>query len=250
MREASSQDNGEFVIDGLWGALGFLALAIFLANLLVLIYIVATHEKTSLAGLSVGDLITSSIGTWSGFLGGAYFVAKRRGTGSLRRDYGLKFNLKIDLPIGILSGVLLQLVVIPLLYQPLESVIPNLQKQLSGPANQITSSAHGLSIDTIVVGLIIVVGAPFAEEIFFRGLLLGSIGYKTRKMTVFVGNLITVVSSAIIFALAHVEPLQTLGLFAVGIVLAVYRIKLKRLGAGIVTHASFNLVTFIALVHR
>ena len=65
--------------------------------------------------------------------------------------------------------------------------------------------------------LLIAVGAPFVEEIAFRGLVWGAIvkrGWSPWVATVVAG---------VPFALLHVEPLRVAPLLAAGIVLGVVR---------------------------
>ena len=230
----------------IWGALLAIVVAYAFSSIFLLGWMALSGEKVSATSLTAGDLVSSSLGTWLGFFGAAWVTSRRLGTGSLRRDYSVYIRPLVDVPVGVVSGLVLQFAILPLVYLPLEPLIPNLQQKLSGPATYITSAGHGWTV--ALVGLVIVVGAPVVEEIFFRGLLLQSISYKLRNLRRRRANVISVLLSAIGFGIAHVEPLQLLGLVAVGIVLGTLRIFYKRLGPGMVAHATFNLITFIALV--
>ena len=53
--------------------------------------------------------------------------------------------------------------------------------------------------------------------------------------------------SAVLFGLAHFEPLQLPALVSLGVILGVMAVSTKRLGPSIFAHAGFNLVTMIAL---
>jgi membrane protease YdiL (CAAX protease family) len=112
------------------------------------------------------------------------------------------------------------------------------KRELEEPVRNITKSAHGASY--ILLTIVVVVGAPVVEELFFRGLLLRSL---QRRF----GDAWAVVGSALVFGLAHFEPLQLPALVALGVVLGIMAVRTKRLGLGIFTHAGFNLVTMIAL---
>ena len=240
---------GEF--DPQFGAVSYATLAIVVALLLSNIFLTAWvfiyHISFNGNSITATELLASSIGTWTGFLGSAYLISRTRGTNSMVNDYSIRME-PIDILIGIFSGVVLQYVILPLAYLPLEPLIPHLQQKLSGPANQITGAGHGASV--LLVGLILVVGAPFAEEVFFRGLLLQSIAFQLRSHKQILRIGLTVLLSSLGFGIAHAEPLQLLGLFLVGIVLAILRIVFDRLGPTLVTHATFNFVTFIALTHH
>ncbi len=232
----------------IWGAILAIVVAYIASTALLLLWIAVSGEVVHSGSLTIGDLISSSMGTWIGFFGAAVIASRTRGTHSMRADYGISIRPMVDVPLGIVSGLALQFLVLPAIYLPLEPLIPHLQSKLSGPANYITSAGHGAGI--LAVGLVIVVGAPIVEEIFFRGLLLQSISVKLARFGKRRGAIFSVLLSSVAFGIAHVEPLQLLGLTAVGIVLATLRIKFNRLGPGMITHATFNFITFAALYHK
>ncbi len=99
-----------------------------------------------------------------------------------------------------------------------------------------------------------VVGAPFFEELFFRGLLLkgllgvfGITGDGARSLKA-VGVVAAVVVDGLLFGLAHAEFEQLAGLAVFGCILAVVACKTRRLGMNMVSHATFNLVAILAIV--
>jgi membrane protease YdiL (CAAX protease family) len=104
-------------------------------------------------------------------------------------------------------------------------------------------SGHGLGPGFVVFALAAAVGAPIAEEIFFRGLAqpvlqryLGGVG----------GLLVT----AVAFGFAHlgsnpIEVVVPLAFF--GVVLGALAWRTGRLGPGIVAHMTFNGVTVVLL---
>ena len=57
-----------------------------------------------------------------------------------------------------------------------------------------------------------------------------------------------VLISAVLFGLAHGEPVQFAGLALFGVVLAVLVQRTRRLVPSFVTHASFNAVALVALM--
>ena len=241
MDTLSEKDFGEVKAFGttLWG----LAVALVASNVFAIIYILA-ENVTSTTTLSTGELIVSSIGVYLGFFGAPLLIARRQ-----NRRFADLFHISfkaVDLLIGVVVGVGLQLAVIPLLYLPLEALSPSIKTAISQPAQRLTSSAHGFTVDTLIVGLILVGFSPLFEEIFFRGLAWQSLrNYKISN------NVLRAVvvngGSAALFAAAHFEPLQTLGLFVVGLVFAVMRYRFNRLGPTIVAHAAFNFITFASM---
>ena len=241
MDTLNEKDFGEVKAFGatLWG----LAVALVASNVFAIIYILADNV-TSTTTISAGELIVSSLGVYLGFLGTPLLVARKRQQ-RLRELFHLNFKA-IDIVIGVVVGVALQLAVIPLLYLPLEALSPSIKTALSQPAQRLTSSAHGFTLDTLIVGLILVVFSPLFEEIFFRGLAWQSLrNYKITNN--FLRAIVVNGGSAVLFAAAHFEPLQTLGLFTVGLVFAIMRYRFNRLGPTIVAHAAFNFITFATM---
>ena len=90
--------------------------------------------------------------------------------------------------------------------------------------------------------LIVGVGAPIIEEIFYRGLCQGAL--LKRGMHPAVAILIT----AVVFGLSHGELLQLPALVLFGAVAGWLAHRTGRLGPGIAAHVAFNMVTVIALL--
>ena len=181
---------------------------------------------------------------WVGFLGAVALASRRRGTGHIGHDMRLGIR-PWDFVVGPLVGVAGQVLLIPLLYIPLRYAIPHLDRRLGEPARHLTGGFHGPTL--AVIGVLTVLVVPVVEELFFRGLVLGSMlrlfGNAGRSL----GPALAVVVTGILFGLAHFEPLQFLGLAAFGIVLSMLAYKTGRLGPGILAHASFNLVAILAI---
>ena len=81
---------------------------------------------------------------------------------------------------------------------------------MSEPARTLTDRA-GSDAEVVLLVLMVVVGAPIVEELFFRGLVLRSIQARWNDG-------LALVASALLFALVHFQPLQFPGLFAFGLV--------------------------------
>ncbi len=184
------------------------------------------------------------VGLWVGFFLAPLVASKLRGTGRLLADVGLAFR-PIDV-VGIAIGIGGQLVV-ALLYAPFVNHLHNFQ----APTTKITGGAHGGAF--VVIAVLTVLGAPFFEEVFFRGLLFrgllglfgfdgGAAGSRWAPRVV-----LPVVLDGALFGLAHAEWQQLAGLAVFGCILAVVALRTKRLGMNIVSHASFNLIAIIAV---
>lgn len=217
-----------------WGigdaAIGYVV-AIFASGALGAIWLArAGSTELSLAGLALAQ-----VGLWAGFLGAPLFAAKRRGSGSLRDDFGLHMRPR-DALVGVPVGLGCQLVLVPLLYLPLSLLVDT--SELSEPARQLTGQAKGPAF--VALALVLIIGAPVIEELFFRGLLLRG----CRRRWGATGALIV---SACVFGATHFQLLQFFGLAAFGGVLAWLALRYDRLGPAIWAHAAFNTVTVVAL---
>jgi len=174
------------------------------------------------------------IGLWAGLYWSAQRASSKRGTGSVFRDFGVRFTAG-DLGIGLAAGFLVQLAV-ALMYLPFS----DLNSELSAPARSLTEQAPGDGA-MILLTVLVVAGAPFIEELFFRGVLLGAL----RRF----GAAIAVLVSAVAFSLVHFGQLLAMPAFVLlGVVLGALAVWRDRLGAAIVTHATFNAITMAVLL--
>jgi uncharacterized protein len=184
---------------------------------------------------TLGALAAGEAALWLGLLGAPIWASRIKGAGSLAEDFGFSFRWS-DVPLGVVAGVVCQYFLVWLIYLPLRQFVS--QHDLEAPVRQVTDNAHGVSY--FILTVVVVVGAPIVEELFFRGLVLRSL---QRRFS----DAWAVVGSAVVFGVAHFELLQLPALVALGIVLGVMAVRTKRLGLGIFTHAGFNLVTMVAL---
>ena len=88
---------------------------------------------------------------------------------------------------------------------------------------------------------LIAVGAPFVEEISFRGLVWGAV--VKRGWSPWLATL----AAALPFALLHVEPLRVAPLLAAGLVLGTVR-QFGGLGASMLGHAVVNVIGVIGIL--
>lgn len=162
-----------------------------------------------------------------------WYVSRRWGTGRLGADIGLRFRWS-DLgwgPLIWISAVICQVVVAAVV---LATGIPT------------SSNVEGIGeIDadrSYVVALLItaVVAAPIVEEMVFRGVVM-------RGLLARLGVVITIALQAVLFGLAHVDPVRGVGnvglvliLSGVGAALGVAAFLLRRIGPVIIAHAIFN----------
>jgi uncharacterized protein len=191
-------------------------------------------------------IVSGLIGLWVGFFFAAVMASRVRGTKRLAADLGIAFRL-IDL-LGIAIGIGGQLLV-TLLYLPFISHLHDFQ----APTTKLTGGSHGASF--VVIAVLTVLGAPFFEEVFFRGVLfnglLGFFGATPTRLREGTTKVLVigaaVVTDGLLFGLAHAELEQLAGLAVFGCILAVVAFKTQRLGMNMVAHAAFNLVAVIAI---
>lgn len=188
--------------------------------------------------LPLGWLAVAQTGLWLGYLGVVWYAARYKGNG-MRQDFGLAIQLG-DIPIGLGVGIAAQYLIVPLVYVPLRLLVHFNAEDISKPARDITDRASG-PVGVILLVLIVGIGAPIVEEIFFRGLLQRSL---IRK----VGPAWGIGLTAVIFGAVHFEPLQFPALALAGAAFGILAYRSGRLGPSIVAHMLFNLTAVIALL--
>jgi membrane protease YdiL (CAAX protease family) len=232
----------------LFAGLGFLGGQVLAALSVALSAAVSgnLHSLTAITHLAEPPtwyIVSTLIGLWAGFFGAAWLASSVRGTRSLVRDVGLRFRW-IDL-IGIPIGVGGQILVV-LMYIPIAHHVHDFNQRFDAPSQRLTGGSHGLGYT--VIAILTVVGAPFFEELFFRGVLLRSLARLFGTIGGWVGPSLAIIISGVIFGLAHAESLQLLGLAVFGIILSFVAYRTGRLGMNMVAHATFNLMAVVAVV--
>ena len=109
------------------------------------------------------------------------------------------------------------------------------------PSQQIPEEYYEHGLPLLVLGLAVVIAAPIAEEVFFRGFLFGGL---IARMAFLPAALI----SGVIFAMAHTDPGLVIPFAIVGGVLAYIYRRSGSLFTAIGVHFLFNFVSFMLLV--
>ena len=207
---------------GLWDALWALliASALGLGVGVLLLVIDAPLWAQVIIGTSV---------PWIGFAGWPLVATARRGNGP-RVDLGLRLTWP-DVGWGALAGVLATIAaaIAALITQ---AFAPDVTSAAGDAADQLLKGSSRLAI--VIFALMIMVGAPIVEELFFRGLLFAAL----RKRGVPV--VWTVIITAVLFAGFHFEPVRLLILLPSGLLLGWVRAKTGSLGASMVAHGLIN----------
>jgi membrane protease YdiL (CAAX protease family) len=198
----------------------------------------AGYDSTTNAPIWV--TMASAFALWVPMVAALWVVSDRYGRRSFRTDFGLRFEL-VDVA-GIAIGALSQLVLVRLIYWPLEHAWPSTfnKTRVERNARDLYDQAHGGWWLGLI--LIVVVGAPFVEELVYRGMLQRA---AARRLN----DVVAVVAVAAFFALIHFRWVEYPGLFAFGLVLGVCAWRTGRLGMGIFAHMAFN-ATGLMLVAR
>ena len=172
------------------------------------------------------------VGLWCGFGAAIYYAYVH---GHLRTTPGQWRPRVSDLGYVAL-GVACQLVV-DLAYRPFHP--PSLDR----PVHHLFAAAHGAGFVLLIVMTVVL--APVMEEWLFRGVIYRGVAQGGAGR----GSVVRAVAlSAVLFALAHAELVQFVGLAFLGVVLAVLVARSGRLVPSIVTHVSFNAVAVLALL--
>jgi hypothetical protein len=186
------------------------------------------------------DLLATA-GLWAGFLGVPWVVIRLRGAA---RGPGMVAALGIRArPVdafGLLLGVVCQYALVAAVSLPWVWVLGRKLTELDDPARELTERA-GDPASRVLLVLVVAIGAPIAEEIFFRGFL-------QRGLMAWVPAPAAIAVSSLLFAVTHFQLLQFPALAAFGAVLGVLAYRTGRLGPSIATHMGFNTVTVILLL--
>lgn len=171
---------------------------------------------------------------WVALFGWPWWVSRRKGTGSLARDMGWAAQ-PLDLLIGVAGGVG------ALVVGAIAAVSFQVAFGREAPTNTDIIPSDGLGVGAVLLLLVVIaIGTPIAEEVFFRGLVLGA----ARKR---LGTAWAVVLSSALFGLAHVQDTVEGWLYvgfvtgSYGALFALLRVWTQgRLAAPIVAHVVVN----------
>ena len=172
-------------------------------------------------------------------------VARRKGTGSLRTDFGLEIRRPAaawfsDLP-WLFAGVGIQLVaLIP---------IGLLNSIYGGTAEQdvVKTADHATGWQVPALALAIVLLAPLTEELLFRGTLLRSL---LRRVSPTVAVLLSAVAWGLVHALGDPSVGTMIALPAIvllGIVAGQQAVRTGNLSRSILLHVGFNALSVVFL---
>ena len=239
----AASPEGDLRLRPRWGlgdvALGFVVGQVGGLVLMTLILAITGRSPDEIDDLPLALVALAQVGLWLGLLGVPLLATRRKGNGVIT-DLGLRGRWE-DAWKGGLIGVAVQFPLLPMLYAPILALFDKSSRDLEGPARELTDRATD-PVGVVLLILIVGVGAPIIEEIFYRGLLQGSL----LKRGIPVGTAILLTN--IVFGLSHLQVLQLPGLAVAGVVFSVLAYRARRLGPAIAAHVGFNMATVVALL--
>lgn len=180
-------------------------------------------------------LLASQVGFWTGLVTTTVLAVRWRVGTRIGPVLGLRLERR-DVVVGLPLGLAAQLVVVPLLYLPLQYLVDDLD--VDGPARDLLDRATGAGLLALAVSVVVV--APLVEELFFRGLLL-------RSMEARWGPRVAWIGSSVVFGATHFQLLQFPALALAGALFAGLALRFGRLGPAVLAHVGFNLATVVVL---
>ncbi|WP_195972674.1 CPBP family intramembrane glutamic endopeptidase [Clostridium thermobutyricum] len=152
------------------------------------------------------------------------------------KEYRIKDRIKIKkIPIKKYINILILSIGMTILMLFLSGILSNLLHSYNNVANQLLVARV-----SIVQSIITVILIPIYEEIFYRGIIFGYL----RKN--FNGG-VAVLIQALVFGVVHLNLVQSIYTFILGIILAIIYIYSDSILGSITAHIIFNLLGLIVL---
>lgn len=217
-------------------ALGF-GLGEVLAMVLITLGVAIVHGVGGLSPLVSSPPATwwtnslGLLGLWLGMLGAVYWAAQN-GAMAWRFDAWRRAGWR-DLGF-VVVGVVVQ-VVVDGAYRPFHVA------HLNAPVQRLFGSTNAVTFFFLAVltGMV----APVVEECFFRATVFRALRIAAQRTLSRGATAVAVITSALLFALAHGEIPQIPGLFFIGAVLAIIYARTERIWPCVLAHVGFNMTT-------
>jgi uncharacterized protein len=167
----------------------------------------------------------------------SWWATTTRGNGVVD-DIGLRMKPR-DIGFGIVMGPVCS-VALGLLYLPILDAFGGNSDEVDDAARELTERADS-AVGVLALVVTVVLLAPVAEEVFFRGLMQRAVQRRA-------GAAAGIIISGLVFGAIHFQLLQLPVLAALGFILAYMTWKTGRLGPAIFTHMAFNGLTVLSLL--
>ncbi len=223
------------ISDAVWGWVTAIVLGAVLGGAIV---VAAGYGDEDHDALPLWLFAVTQVPLWIGLAGAPLWAAFRAGS-TVVREFGLRFRT-LDVPVGLVIGIASQFVLVPLISLPWLALLGRSTDELSAPAQNLVSRAED-PFGVVLLVVIVVIGAPFVEELFYRGLLL-------RSLEKLAPAWVAIVGCGVVFGASHFQLLAFPALAAFGALLAFLAWRTGRLGMAISAHVAFNAVTVWSLL--
>ena len=175
---------------------------------------------------------------WAGMLAAVLYATYAKGRRSLREDFALAMR-PVDVVVGLLAGLLGQLA-ISIITIPIYDLLGIDTDKVGETAERMSERADDPVAVAFLV-LIVVVGAPIIEELFYRGLWFRSVERRFDTS-------VAVIGTSLLFGAIHFQPYDLLPLALFGLLAALLVARTGRLGPAVWAHVAFNLTAVVSLL--
>ncbi len=219
-----------------WG-FGDVAITLVGTIFLGVVVAVATQPLRDRGGYAYGwSIVALLLLPWLALGGWPLYVSRTKGRGP-RLDFGLALTWR-DFGVGVLGGFV-ALVLATFVATITERVIGH---GFDSAVGDLALSMKKGSAPLVALALCTAFGAPVVEELAFRGLVYGSF----RRLGASVA--VSVVSTAAVFAVFHLEGVRLPLLFTIGLVLGTVRAVTGSTAASMVSHMVVNIPGAIGIL--
>lgn len=194
--------------------------------------------------LGPATMVGSAVGLWVGMAGTAWVNWLRHGTRGFRVDAALRWHGWRSVWFCAATAIVLRVV---------SMVVSAVVSVVTGAGDDVVDQvpiADSTSLPVLALVLVVTacVGAPIAEELFFRGALLDTLRARW-------GTVIAVVVSSVLFTIVHAgsaglaaNAVLIAGIAPVGAALALVRLRRRSLAEAIGVHMVFNATAVVFLL--
>ncbi|MBW8826109.1 MAG: CPBP family intramembrane metalloprotease [Acidobacteria bacterium] len=198
----------------------------------------ALTARSRLHGEPVWEMVWASIGLWCGLAGAALVASWRSGMGSVRTNLGLRLRW-VDVGVGFGASFAARLLTA-------SAAAPMPQRWQRVDDLPRADHPHGIG-QWVAIVLVVCVGAPLFEELFFRGLV-------QPRLVARLGPVVGIGTTALLFGLAHLlgwfGPFTFVVAWVIavggGLALGTLRYYSGRLGPSVMAHSFFNIQAVVA----
>ncbi len=210
-----------------------IAIAGFLASAALATGITFGMKALGYPGGLLASVVVSELALWSGLIAVCVFASRTRGRGSLLTDFNLRIRWS-DLGWGVLGSLAARSLA------GVGSYVPISLPHRATPDRTLLAQLRPSPATWFVLAIVLCVGAPVVEELFFRGLMQPRL---VERLGVGVG----VLATSVLFGAAHLIAWQGKGTVVLaaavagaGLGFGFLRQLTGRVGTSIAAHALFN----------